>query len=781
MSGFIPDLANWALRGGAGGNDNNENQETTGQSLSNNEETPLTAEELRAQRLARMEELQRRQQQAEPMDVDSPKAAPAPAPVPAPKPAPTPTSTSPTPQPPEKKRKDAPDSARKMQRKKELLLKKTLSIALAGTSSASDSSLKVIDIDSAEISVQSVAEILATRLSAPPSPMDKPLIAYLALSHRRASEELKTMEQTQKKSQELCDIVQEMQRQVVSYAASILMEPDLFEAGHDAREQLAQCLLAASTDVASSITFGVAGPASSFYHRVVDELVDQDANLIDDIVGDICRKWIAQLLRCESVLDSVDSTDGLMLVTALAALASHKRAAVALTKLDCFLLPRPNTPQASELIRPPMPTGGNLLQMIAGENRPYKKRSGPAVEKQTLLGAALRLGVPKNNAAFSPTSIFNLSLDSIERTTSTQRNQLRVHQQACCQLVLALVKAGAEARSAVMQWFTDTLEVNFGASAMRPDPTKVSSTNLLLNASVVLLKLCEPFVDDEKKLKLIDPGFVSSPSAHSGVFATEGDNAVPRLGEHVAAMDTYNPKNSFIPQCFFLCARSLHFGLVPALSYHESLQRHISHAHWDITSNGRDIRSDPHFGILLCRQRSAEVALFQPDMVSDSVRFGNYLARFLLSLSDEDLRTMPEDFVNDLCAMIMSIVKLKPKLVAGLELRYVFKLMVKLLSASYAEVRGVLCGVHCDYELSNTVGYRWYATTTFEPCWATSFTTCSCRPHQETGVMCHRRHTRISQRADSPICCRSLKRKRPWRLRCYSCTVKSSIRAITTR
>jgi len=403
----------------------------------------------------------------------------------------------------------------------------------------------------------------------------------------------------------------------------------------------------------------------------------------------VVKKITVQLSKCESVLDSAGTADGMLLVSALSALCGHKKAALAVTRLDSFLLVPADSPQANEVIRPAVPPS-NLLQMLTNENRAYKKRSGPALEKHTILGNALRLGAPKNNASFSPTSILNQSLDSVERATSTQRRQLRNHQEACCQLVMALVKAGPDARSKVMKWFIDALLVNVGASAMRPDATKVSSTSLLLNVSVVLLKLCDPFVDDERKIKLIDPGFVSSPADHGGVFQTSGDLAVPRLGENEeegnTMADTYNPKNSFIPLCFFLCARSLHYGIAPALSYHESLLRHISHTHWDITANGRDIRSDPHFGILASRQRSAEVALFQPEMVTDTVRFCNFMARVLFEMDDTVLRTMPEDFVSDICGIIMSIVKLKPKLLANIDLRYVFKLVVKLLSARYAGV-----------------------------------------------------------------------------------------------
>ena len=70
--GGLRDLAAWALRGGAGRNDDEAQQQAASATAETaTPETPMTAEELRAQRLARMEELRMRrlQQQDQQMDV----------------------------------------------------------------------------------------------------------------------------------------------------------------------------------------------------------------------------------------------------------------------------------------------------------------------------------------------------------------------------------------------------------------------------------------------------------------------------------------------------------------------------------------------------------------------------------------------------------------------------------------------------------------------------------------------------------------------------------------
>lgn len=652
MSGFLPDIANWALGGGAGSNEEEPNETPS-------EPAPtLTPAELRAQRLARMEALQQQQPPPEPptagiQPVETKhvekksqpmKSEPAAMQIDAPTPAPKKKAKS----------NEAPDSDKKAQRKRELLLKKVLGVSITKTNDSS-----VVYLPDVE---DNIAEILATRLTLP---FPRGLLSYLAQAYRKAADERS-------------ELGAEIQTQVVSYAATCLMEPDLFEAGEDAPKQLAQCLIQGTTDLNQSIV------TTSFYSLVMDELVQQEA--LEGVLEQVLPFLEGPLAKTESILEEGSDGSPLVLVSALAAFCSHKKVADWVTRRESFLLPPAGSREAAEVINP-QPNHNPLLMMLRGPS--YQKRSGPALEKRTLLGLALRGGVPlKSNPAFHPASILRMTMDSTERAMSGQRSQLKILQEACSQLVMNMIKAGPDSRGRVLQWFTDALLVNVHASAMRPDPSKVSSPNLLLNLSVVLLKLCQPFVNDEKKQYLIDPGFVSAPEAHGGVFTTTGDDAVARLGEVGDAMDvSYAPKNAFIPQCFFLCARSFHLGIAPLLSQHEGLLRHISHLHWQITSNNRDLHSDPHFATLVSREKSLEVAVFQEEMIKDTLRFGNLLAKVLFEMDDDVLKTMPEDFVHDIGDILLGVAKLKPHLLRGYECGSVFHMVVKLLSSKYAGVR----------------------------------------------------------------------------------------------
>ena len=240
----------------------------------------------------------------------------------------------------------------------------------------------------------------------------------------------------------------------------------------------------------------------------------------------------------------------------------------------------------------------------------------------------------------------------------------------------------------MIQWLIDALLLNVAADAMRPDRSKVSSEELLTNLSVVLLKLCEPFIDDAKKAALVDPGFVCSPESHGGIYDLTGDSQLPRLGENVTGEGvTYSPKNSFIPLCFFFCSRSLALSVVPGGSRYDNIIRSVYHLHRNIRQqqNG-DIRSDPRFDRLLQVQYSKEIVMMSPTFIADVTRFYNMAAGILLRMNKDQLKTMPEHIVDDMCSVLVYASSFAGKLLAGVDFGNLFRLTVTLLSKDYSHV-----------------------------------------------------------------------------------------------
>merc|ERR1739848_635854 len=99
----------------------------------------------------------------------------------------------------------------------------------------------------------------------------------------------------------------------------------------------------------------------------------------------------------------------------------------------------------------------------------YLGRSGPALEKNTLLGLILKLGLPMD----SPTVISSFqnaatrTVSDINKITDDLRSQLLVYRNAVHAFVSSLVISGEETRKPLMRWFIDALLVNVRATALR--------------------------------------------------------------------------------------------------------------------------------------------------------------------------------------------------------------------------------------------------------------------------------------------------------------------------
>ena len=240
----------------------------------------------------------------------------------------------------------------------------------------------------------------------------------------------------------------------------------------------------------------------------------------------------------------------------------------------------------------------------------------------------------------------------------------------------------------MIQWFTDALLLNVTADADgTPDRAKVSSEEFLFNLSAALLKLCQPFVNDPKKTNLVDPGFVSSPESHGGVYDLKGDNALPRLGANISDSDVeYNPKNSFIPLCFFFCSRSLALSIIPGGNRYKSVAIHVSHAYHDIRQENGDARTNRRFNALLAHQYMKEIIMKSQAYITDAFRFYNMAAGIFLQMEKEVLKTMPEHFVADMCTVLVYGSKFTPKFLSGVDFGNLFRLTVKLLSKDCAHV-----------------------------------------------------------------------------------------------
>lgn len=294
---------------------------------------------------------------------------------------------------------------------------------------------------------------------------------------------------------ELQTILEEMIRQIVSYAASTLLEPDLFEMGKDGDMQLARALVSSTLDPVSSITYCVSGKGSSFLTCLWEELLQANETVFTSIIHKVVQYLTATLAKCETVLDEtlflsshgneptsttaeMDvqnlSVNGLVIVSALSALSSsHKKVVAAITSMPNFLLPSLDSPLATEKVTndifplPPDLADGNtpdpqrfIRMMMAmsrgarGAGAGYLRRSGPALEKETILGSILKVGLPMDHPqVFSSfKNAATKTLSDVSKANDGLRKQLAIYQEAVHSLIRSWITAGEDCRKQVRSY-----------------------------------------------------------------------------------------------------------------------------------------------------------------------------------------------------------------------------------------------------------------------------------------------------------------------------------------
>lgn len=267
MSGFLPEgLANWALGGGQGDND-----DQLATSSDNNEPraAPISEQDMRAKRMARLAALEKkdsnsgensgsidmdvdRSDAAEPMQVDQDEGKKQPAaaakvvaaeqsstslsaPAATPKLKNNEPDVNMAEEPVQKKSKPPSDALAKLRRKKILLIRRVLQVTFGDDASERTPACVHLQLDDDDVyntnkspngvSIGHITDLLVSRLSLHPSsrsletmPPQKPgLIAYLAGCHKRAGEEWKDLKQKKKgdgSEDELCGLLEEIRKQV---------------------------------------------------------------------------------------------------------------------------------------------------------------------------------------------------------------------------------------------------------------------------------------------------------------------------------------------------------------------------------------------------------------------------------------------------------------------------------------------------------------------------------------------------------------------------------------
>jgi len=182
------------------------------------------------------------------------------------------------------------------------------------------------------------------------------------------------------------------------------------------------------------------------------------------------------------------------------------------------------------------------------------------IETQTLLGPFFRLSHMQLDVArnfFSAPKTRDRAF--INNAQNAARLEMRNHQNQLFELANTFVRASPVARGRMLNWFAMCVNKNHKKRAMRVDYKTVSSDGFMLNVTIVLDQLCEPFMDASfSKIEKIDVDYLHrNPrvdiSDETKINADQ--KAADEFYSHIA-----EGTNNFISECFFLTVAAHHYG-----------------------------------------------------------------------------------------------------------------------------------------------------------------------------------------------------------------------------
>ena len=186
--------------------------------------------------------------------------------------------------------------------------------------------------------------------------------------------------------------------------------------------------------------------------------------------------------------------------------------------------------------------------------------SAPNIEKDTLLGPFFRIS-PLQPEVTRTYFVGPRTMDKghVKGAQSALQATLGAHQSDLRGITNAFIRASTDTRNKTLDWFAYAMNANHKRRAMQVDPRDVASDGFMMNVTVILDFLCEPFLDTTfSKVDRIDVDyFRRSPRVDI--------KEETKINADQAQSDTFYEKkvdgtSNFITEVFFLALAAHHYG-----------------------------------------------------------------------------------------------------------------------------------------------------------------------------------------------------------------------------
>lgn len=203
--------------------------------------------------------------------------------------------------------------------------------------------------------------------------------------------------------------------------------------------------------------------------------------------------------------------------------------------------------------------------------------SAPGIERHTLLGPFFRISPLLPEVAgvyFSGPK--TMDKRHIQTSQEALRMTLQTHQRDLLDIVNHFVRASPSSKNKTLDWFAYVVNSNHKRRALRPDPTQLSSDAFLMNVTVVLDGLCEPFMDATfSKVSRIDVDYLRR-RPRVDIASETKLNADQNASEEYYKTEAEGTSN-FISEVFFLTLAAHHYGSEATNAALKSLDKDIKY------------------------------------------------------------------------------------------------------------------------------------------------------------------------------------------------------------
>ncbi|KAF7365176.1 U-box domain-containing protein [Mycena venus] len=244
------------------------------------------------------------------------------------------------------------------------------------------------------------------------------------------------------------------------------------------------------------------------------------------------------------------------------------------------------------------------------------------------------------------------SRDDVDSSNASLRGTLKSLQSSLFQIFNTLVRASAESREAVLEYFARVVSLNVKRAGMQVEPETVATDSFMVNLQSVLLRFAEPFMDaNYTKMDRIDPLFY----ARSNRIDLKDETRIKATSEEAAKwaeeqQDPSAPAPNFVSNIFYLAVAMSHYGILRTISTYSDLAKHIDdmQRHLDMLQGDGSWMGSPlqartehaintvkaEMGKIRMQQLAFEAQLLDPELVFRSIGFTNFLSTWLIRQVD---------------------------------------------------------------------------------------------------------------------------------------------------